>query len=117
MNSTKIQSYAFVRAVRVSPSKARRIVDQIRNTTYFKALILILHMPEKTRDPIRKVLNSAAANAVDRFGVPKKNLIIQEIRVDEGPTMKRFQPRAQGRAFPIHKQTSHIHIKLGCNNN
>ena len=111
-----IEASCFARAIRISPSKLRRAIDPIRNYSYHEALQALIHIPGRARDPILKALNSAAANAVDRFGLPKTDLIIAKIEVSEGPTMKRFQPRAQGRAFPILKKTANIQVTLTLKN-
>ena len=108
----KIKVKAFARFVRISPFKVRRIVDLIRNCSFEDSLMILSFMPYRSCVPIFKVLRSAASNAQQKFGVPKSSLFISEIRVDAGPVLKRFRPRAQGRGFRIRKPTCHISIIL-----
>jgi len=108
----KRKAKAVARSIRMSPYKTRRILDQIRGCTYVEAIYLLSYMPYRACGPILKVLYSAASNAKNKFGVPITKVIISEATADQGPIMKRFQPRAQGRAFPIHKPTCHISITV-----
>ena len=106
---------ATARFVRVTPMKARRVVDLIRYLPADEALALLRFAPQSASDPVLKVLNSAVANArhlADQHGLAfeEAGLFVQEAFVDEGPTMKRFRPRAQGRASRINKRTSHITV-------
>jgi len=101
---------AISRYVRMSPSKIRRVLRQIQGKTYSEALLLLEFMPYASCSPIIKVLRSAAANARNNFGLDEKNLVVKSAFADQGPTMKRFRPRAQGRAYRILKATSHITI-------
>jgi large subunit ribosomal protein L22 len=96
----------------MSPSKIRRVLRQIQGKTYSEALLLLEFMPYASCAPIIKVLRSATANARNNFGKDEKNLVIKSAFADQGPTMKRFRPRAQGRAYRILKQTSHITIVM-----
>ena len=98
--------------LRLSPNKARRILDQIRGRNYQDALIILEFMPYKGCKAIKKLLESAAANATIIHGYKKKSLVIQQAFVNIGPKLKRFQPRAQGRAFKIYKPTCHITLKV-----
>nr|QJH88325.1 hypothetical protein [Pterocladia lucida] len=102
-------SKATSKYLRLSPNKVRRVLDQIRGKTYQEALLILQFMPYKTCNFIKKLLESAAHNSNIEN---KKDLTIIEIFANTGPKIKRFQPRAQGRAFPIHKPTCHITIKL-----
>ena len=105
---------AFARAthVRVTPMKARRVIDLIRDMPAQQALAMLKFAPQAASEPIAKVLASAMANAEHNFSLDPETLIISRAYVDEGPTLKRFQPRAQGRAYRIRKRTSHITIEL-----
>ncbi len=101
---------AVSRYIRMSPSKVRRVLKQIQGKTYAEALTLLEFMPYAACAPIIKVLRSATANAKNNFGLDEKNLVVKSAFADKGPTMKRFRPRAQGRAYRILKATSHITI-------
>ena len=103
---------AVSKYVRMSPSKIRRVLRQIQVKTYSEALLLLEFMPYASCAPIIKVLRSATANARNNFGLDEKNLVVKSAFADQGPTMKRFRPRAQGRAYRILKQTSHITIVM-----
>ena len=103
---------AVSKYVRMSPGKIRRVLRQIQGKTYSEALLLLEFMPYASCAPIIKVLRSATANARNNFGMDEKNLVIKSAFADQGPTMKRFRPRAQGRAYRILKATSHITIVM-----
>ena len=103
---------AVSKYVRMSPSKIRRVLRQIQGKTYSEALLLLEFMPYASCAPIIKVLRSATANARNNFGMDEKNLVIKSAFADQGPTMKRFRPRAQGRAYKILKETAHITIVM-----
>jgi large subunit ribosomal protein L22 len=92
--------------------KARRVVDLIRNLPAQQALSVLEFAPQAASDPVRKVLASAIANAEHNFSLDPESLIVSRAYVDEGPTLKRFRPRAQGRAYRINKRTSHITIEV-----
>jgi large subunit ribosomal protein L22 len=104
--------YATARYVRMSPRKARRVLDQIRGRSYREALIILEFMPFKACEPILKVLRSAAANAENNNGFDRSNLQISQAYADQGPSLKRYRPRAQGRAYQIRKPTCHITIAV-----
>ena len=108
---------AHGRFIRGSASKVRRVLDQIRGRTYRDALIMLEFMPYRSTGPITKVLRSAVANAENNLGMDPSSLIITSAIADMGPTMKRFRPRAQGRAFAIKKQTCHISIAVAAPTN
>ena len=114
MTETNEVRTAFARAsyVRVSPMKARRVVDLIRDMPAQEALSVLQFAPQAASEPVRKVLASAIANAENNFSLDPESLIISRAYVDEGPTLKRFRPRAQGRAYRIRKRTSHITIEV-----
>jgi large subunit ribosomal protein L22 len=105
---------AFARAsrVNVTPMKARRVIDLIRNKRASDALAVLRFAPQAASEPVAKVLASAIANAENNFNLDPATLVVSRAYVDEGPTLKRFQPRAQGRAFRINKRTSHITIEV-----
>ena len=103
---------AVSKYVRMSPSKIRRVLRQIQGKTYSEAGLLLEFMPYASCAPIIKVLRSATANARNNFGLDETKLVIKSAFADQGPTMKRFRPRAQGRAYRILKATSHITIVM-----
>jgi large subunit ribosomal protein L22 len=105
-NSARAQA----RFVRVTPQKARRVIDLIRGLPASDAQALLRFAPQGASEPIGKVLDSAIANASNNYNLDPRTLVITEAFVDEGPTMKRFRPRAQGRASQILKRTSHITV-------
>ena len=101
---------AVSKYIRMSPSKVRRVLQQIQGKSYKEALILLEFMPYASCEPIIKVLRSAAANARNNMNLDETELVVKSAFADQGPTMKRFRPRAQGRAYRILKATSHITI-------
>ncbi|KQY33316.1 50S ribosomal protein L22 [Nocardia salmonicida] len=103
---------ATAKHVRVTPMKARRVVDLVRGKRVEDALAILRFAPQAASEPVAKVVASAAANAENNLGLNPATLVISTAFVDEGATMKRFQPRAQGRAFRIRKRTSHITIEV-----
>ena len=103
---------AVSKYVRMSPGKIRRVLRQIQGKTYSEALLLLEFMPYASCEPIIKVLRSAAANARNNMNLDETNLVVKSAFADQGPVMKRFRPRAQGRAYRILKYTSHITIVM-----
>ncbi|MBL1208565.1 50S ribosomal protein L22 [Geminocystis sp. GBBB08] len=103
---------AIARYIRMSPSKVRRVLDQIRGRSYREALIILEFMPYRACEPIIKVLRSAVANAEHNQGLAPSSLVISTAFADGGPTLKRFRPRAQGRAYQIRKRTCHITVAV-----
>jgi len=101
---------AVAKYVRVAPRKARLVVDQIRNQSVEKALELLQFNQRAAAVPVEKVLRSAVANAENNHGLRGADLVIARAYVDEGPTLKRFRPRAKGSASRINKRTSHITV-------
>ena len=101
-------SFASARFVRITPMKARRVVDMVRGLPVEDALSLLQFAPQAASETVYKVLESAVANAGTTEGLPTGDLVVSVAHVDEGPTMKRWRPRAQGRATRINKRTSHI---------
>ena len=111
------QAIAHGNYIRGSASKVRRVLDQIRGKSYRDALIILEFMPYRSTEPITKVLRSAVANAEHNLGMDPSSLIISSASADMGPVMKRYRPRAQGRAFAIKKQTCHISISVQTQSN
>jgi ribosomal protein L22 len=103
---------ASARYVRVAPRKARLIADQVRGMHIESARALLQFSPRGAAHPIHKLINSAAANAENNHELIGDEMRISSITVDEGPTLRRFRPRAMGRATPINKRTSHIRVAL-----
>ena len=105
-----MEAKAQARYVRVTPQKARRVVDLIRGQQATQASAVLQFAPQAASEPIAKVLASAIANAEHNFSLDPQTLVVSRAYVDEGPTLKRFRPRAQGRAYRIRKRTSHITV-------
>ena len=101
---------AQARYVRTTPMKCRRVIDLVRGMDAEEALDVLRFAPQSASEPVAKVLASAIANAEPNKNLDRRDLFISQAYVDEGPTLKRFRPRAQGRAFRIRKRTSHITI-------
>ncbi|MEI6379867.1 MAG: 50S ribosomal protein L22 [Cyanobacteriota bacterium ELA615] len=110
--NTEQESKAIARYVRMSPYKVRRVLDQIRGRSYREALIILKFMPYSACEPILKALLSAAANAEHNRGLNRGELLVSKAFADGGPTLKRFRPRAQGRAYQIRKPTCHITVAV-----
>ena len=112
-----VESIARVRHIRVTPQKARRVVALIKGKQAQEALAILKFAPQSASEPIYKLVAAAVANArvkADKDGefLDEQGLYVRNAYVDEGTTLKRFQPRAQGRAFQIKKRTSHITVVL-----
>jgi len=112
-----VESIARVRHIRVTPMKARRVVNLIRGKQAQEALAILKFAPQSASEPVYKLVASAIANArvkadQNNTYLDEQDLYVSRAFVDEGTTLKRFQPRAQGRAFRINKRTSHITIVL-----
>jgi large subunit ribosomal protein L22 len=101
---------AVARFVRVSPTKARRVIDLVRGRTVADALDILRWAPQAASEPVAKVIASAAANAQNNNGLDPATLVVATVYADGGPTAKRIRPRAQGRAFRIRRRTSHITV-------
>ncbi|WP_395659562.1 50S ribosomal protein L22 [Nocardioides sp.] len=101
-------AFASARYTRITPMKARRVVDMVRGLPVDDALSLLQFAPQAASETVYKVLESAVANAETNEGLDRGDLVVSVAQVDEGPTMKRWRPRAQGRATRINKRTSHI---------
>jgi large subunit ribosomal protein L22 len=112
-----VTAIARVKHIRVTPQKARRIVDIIRGKQAAEALAILKFAPQAASEPVYKLVASAMANArvkadASNSFLDEQDLVVHRAYVDEGTTLKRFQPRAQGRAFKILKRTSHITIEV-----
>jgi large subunit ribosomal protein L22 len=105
-------AFASARYVRITPMKARRVVDMVRGLPVDAALDLLAFAPQTAATTVHKVLESAVANAVTTEDLDRGDLVVTVGLVDEGPTMKRWRPRAQGRATRILKRTSHITLAV-----
>lgn len=106
-----MESTAKVTNVRIAPRKVKIVLDLIRNKPAEEAMAILRFTPKAACEPLEKLLKSAMANAENK-DMDMSSLFIAECRVDQGPTLKRIRPRAQGRAFRINKKTSHIFIRL-----
>lgn len=107
-----MEAKAVARTVRIAPRKARLVVDLIRGKQVGEAISILKFTPKAASPIVEKVLNSAIANAEHNYEMDVNNLVVSKAYVDEGPTLKRFRPRARGRASQINKRTSHITIVL-----
>jgi large subunit ribosomal protein L22 len=111
---TSVETYptavAKARFVRISPTKARRVIDLVRGKSVTEALDILRWAPQDASEPVAKAIASAAANAQNNEGLDPSTLVVATIHADGGPTAKRIRPRAQGRAFRIRKRTSHITV-------
>ena len=105
-----MEARAHARYVRVAPMKARRVIDLIRGMNATDATAVLAFAPQAASEPVGKVLASAIANATNNHAMDARALVVSEAFVDEGPTMKRIRPRAQGRAYRIRKRSSHITV-------
>lgn len=104
------ETKAVCRFVRISPRKARQVMDMVRGKSVDEALDVLTFLPKKAARLIEKVVKSAAANAENNFGMTRDILYISKAYVDGGPAIKRWLPRAYGRATPIKKRSSHITV-------
>jgi large subunit ribosomal protein L22 len=107
-----MESSAVAKYIRISPRKVRLIMDELRGRKVEEALNMLSFTPQKGGRILKKLINSAVANAQQSSGVDVDKLFIYRIFADEGPTLKRFSPRAQGRATRILKRTSHLTVVL-----
>jgi large subunit ribosomal protein L22 len=107
-----LEARAKARYVRIAPRKVRMVLDLIRGKQVAEAFMILRFTPKAASHPLKKLLNSAAANAENNYDMNRDALYISECYADQGPIIKRYRPRAQGRAASIHKKTSHITIVL-----
>ena len=105
-----MEARAQARYVRVTPMKARRVIDLIRGMQASDAQDVLRFAPQAASEPVGKVLASAIANATNNHAMDARELVVAQAFVDEGPTLKRIRPRAQGRAYRVGKRTSHITV-------
>jgi large subunit ribosomal protein L22 len=103
---------ATAKYLRIAPRKARLVADEVRGKSYPEAISILRFTNKRAAKVIGDVINSAAANAEHNTDADPEELFVQEIRVDEGPTIKRYRARAMGRATMIRKRTSHITVEL-----
>nr|YP_009392312.1 ribosomal protein L22 [Osmundaria fimbriata]ARW60874.1 ribosomal protein L22 [Osmundaria fimbriata] len=114
MKENRIESHAITKYIRISSYKSRKVLKQIQGKNYQEARLILEFMPYRACKIIIKTLESALNNISQKTDkqINKKDILIKEAIANKGPILKRFQPRAQGRAFSIHKPTCHIKIKL-----
>jgi large subunit ribosomal protein L22 len=108
-----MQAKAIARYVHLSPRKVRKVIDLVRGKTVNDAINALHFIPQRASMPVEKLLRSAAANAVNQEAGAKLNpddLVVSDIRVDQGPTMKRYSPGPMGRAYIVRKRSSHITV-------
>ncbi|TCP24167.1 LSU ribosomal protein L22P [Scopulibacillus darangshiensis] len=105
-----MQAKAIAKQIRIAPRKARLVVDLIRGKEVGEAIAILRNTPKAASPVVEKVLNSAIANAEHNYEMEPNSLVVAQAFVDEGATLKRFRPRAMGRAGRINKRTSHITI-------
>ncbi|CBH22313.1 50S ribosomal subunit protein L22 [Acetoanaerobium sticklandii] len=105
-----MEAKAIAKYVRTSPRKAGQICSLVRGKNVEEAIAILKYMPQKSAGIIAKVVKSAAANAENNMNMDPKKLYVSEVYANQGPTLKRFMPRAQGRATGIRKRTSHIGV-------
>ena len=105
-----MQAKANARFIRIAPRKVQLVIDLIRGKEVGEAISILRHTPKAASPVVEKLLNSAIANAEHNYSLDVNKLVISEIYVNAGPTIKRFRPRAMGRASKINKRTSHISI-------
>ncbi|MBM7096621.1 MULTISPECIES: 50S ribosomal protein L22 [Alteribacter] len=107
-----MEAKAVAKQVRIAPRKARLVVDLIRGKEVGEAISILKHTPRSASPIVEKLVNSAIANAEHNYEMEPNNLVVSQVFVDEGVTLKRFRPRAMGRASRINKRTSHITVVL-----
>ena len=103
-----VRARAVARYVRMSPTKVRRVIALVKGRPLQEALDILRFSPQAAAEPVYKVIASAAANAENNLDIDRDTLVVSLVTADEGPTLKRIRPRAQGRAYRIRKRTSHI---------
>jgi large subunit ribosomal protein L22 len=106
--------HASLRFLRIAPRKVRLVADEVRGRKVGDALAMLKYVPQSAAEPLAKLLRSAVANAEQKGGrVDVDALVVKTLTVDQGPKMRRFMPRAMGRAYRIEKKTSHVYVELG----
>lgn len=107
-----VEAKAIAKFVRIAPRKVQLVTDLVRGKKVDEALAILKFTPKGAAPVVEKVVKSALANAENNLNMDRENLYVAEIYANQGPTMKRFRPRAQGRATTIRKRTSHIGVVL-----
>ncbi len=107
-----MEARALAKYVRISPRKVQIVADLVRGKDVEEAIAILKFTPKKGASILEKVVKSALANAENNYDMDRENLYISKVYANQGPTMKRYRPRAQGRAFHIRKRTSHIGVVL-----
>lgn len=107
---------AIARFIRISPDKVRIVLDIIRGKSLVEALAILDNTPKSASEVLKKLVNSAAANAENNLNMSRNDLVVAECYADAGPILKRIQPTAKGRAYRINKRTSHITVILDAAN-
>lgn len=105
-----MEAKAVAKYIRISPNKARQVVDLIRGKDAKEALAILRFIPKRAAKPIEKCLRSAIANAEHNYDMDADSLYVAKVCVDQGPTLKRYKPRAMGRADLMRRRTSHITV-------
>ncbi|GAB6992490.1 50S ribosomal protein L22 [Paenibacillus pini] len=105
-----MEAKAHAKSIRIAPRKVKLVVDLIRGKQVGEAIAILRHTPKSASLVVEKLLNSAIANAEHNYSLDINKLVVSEVFVNQGPTMKRFRPRAMGRASRINKRTSHISL-------
>ncbi len=108
-----MEARAIAKHIRISPFKVRQVVDLIRGKNVEEALAILKYTPQRAAEAVTKVVKSAAANAENNLQMDRDVLIVKACYVDQGPTMKRYKPRAMGRADVMRRRTSHITVVVG----
>lgn len=108
-----MEAKAITKYIRISPRKVRQVIDLIRGKKVNEALAILKYTPKRASEVVTKVVKSAAANAENNLQLDRDELFVTGCYVDQGPTLKRFQPRAMGRADVLRKRTSHITVMVG----
>ncbi|WDV45419.1 50S ribosomal protein L22 [Clostridiaceae bacterium M8S5] len=107
-----MEAKAIAKHVRISPRKVQLAADLVRGKSVMEAVAILKYMPTKGAEVLGKVVKSALANAENNFDLDRDNLYVAQAYANQGPTLKRYRPRAQGRAFHIRKRTSHVGVVL-----
>ncbi|MCC5912593.1 MAG: 50S ribosomal protein L22 [Clostridiaceae bacterium] len=107
-----MEARAIAKFIRIAPRKAQQVVDLVRGKQIDEALAILKYTPKAAAPIVEKLVKSALANAENNYNMDRENLYVAEITANQGPTMKRFRPRAMGRATTIRKRTSHISVVL-----
>jgi len=105
-----VEARAIAKYIRISPRKVQEVADLVRGKSVNEALAILEFTNKRGAGILKKVVNSAVANAENNNDMDRENLYIAEVYANQGPTLKRFRPRAQGRAFMIRKRTSHVGV-------